>query len=222
MSNKISVVVAHYKENLEWLNDICEHCIVYNKGGVCSKGKFKKIISLRNFGREADTYLTYIIDNYPKFPDYVFFTQGNISDHVIPLDTFVNKVNEMQFLKDNKTGYIGFTTAVGEKGWGTIQGFHDRYHHGLPLKQLFENIYDNPPEVFKCNYCGVFMVSKEAILFHSKKFYEILYDWMLVYEPLAGYCLERIWTYVFDSGVKGREEIETAFMSHRKIIKKIL
>ena len=223
MTNTVEVVVAHFKENLEWLNDICDHCIVYDKGKcLCAtSSKFKKVISIRNFGREGDTYLTYIIDNYPNFPDYVFFTQGNISDHVIPLDILTNKVTEIvSGTEKSIPRYIGFNTSVGVGGWGTIRGFRDIYHHPLPLKQMFDKVYDNPPEIFKCNYCGVFMVSKEAILFHSKKFYETLYDWMLINEPLAGYCLERIYTYVFDSGVKGRAEIENVPISRRKMLQK--
>ena len=72
------IVVARYNENIEWLNSVMNNCIIYNKG---DKLGLSNEIILENVGREAETYLHYIIENYQKLPDIVIFTQGNISDH---------------------------------------------------------------------------------------------------------------------------------------------
>ena len=54
--------------DLEWLNPIIDNCIIYNKG---NKLGLSNEIILDNVGREAETYLHYIIDNYDNLPDIV-------------------------------------------------------------------------------------------------------------------------------------------------------
>lgn len=73
MSYKI--VVARYNENIDWLNDENDNCIIYNKG---DKLGMDNEILLDNLGRESETYLNYIIQNYHSLPDVVVFTQAKL------------------------------------------------------------------------------------------------------------------------------------------------
>ena len=100
MSYKI--VVARYNENVEWLQNEMNHCIIYNKG---SPLHLNNEIMLENKGRESETYLHYIITNYGNLPDVVVFTQARISDHNLYNKCFGNDVNYLIKIK-NKVSRI--------------------------------------------------------------------------------------------------------------------
>lgn len=70
------LVVARYTENLDWLQHVPIPTVVYNKGPYLPNSHI-----LTNIGREAHTYLSFIIDFYDNLPDKVFFTQGNPFPH---------------------------------------------------------------------------------------------------------------------------------------------
>ena len=55
------LIVSRYNENIDWLNKINFDYVVYNKG---INDLSQPHINLKNVGREADTYLNYIILNY--------------------------------------------------------------------------------------------------------------------------------------------------------------
>lgn len=86
------IIVARFKEDLEWLNKLVERemwierVIIFNKGSdniSFSKESLKKIeiVKKENIGREGGTYLDYIIENYDNFPDKIWFVQGDPFDH---------------------------------------------------------------------------------------------------------------------------------------------
>lgn len=218
--HSIQVVVAHFKENLDWIKDLQKFCIVYDKGDDVIF-HFDHVVKLRNFGRECDTILTNIIDSYPIFCDYTVFIQGNISDHVKSVDGFKEMIINISEGKDETSPgrYSGINSHRCSGGWGKVVNFKDSSHGNLPIKEIYDMLYDTPPpdNQWKVNYCSCFMVSREALLFHSKKFYETMYDYMQTHEPSCGYCYERYWCYIFDYEIKGKPEIEDAPTSERKI-----
>jgi len=75
-----TIVVARYNENIEWLRPYNDCVIVFNKGEN-NIPPFKNIKTLQNIGREGETYLRYIIDNYDNLPDKVTFLQGESFSH---------------------------------------------------------------------------------------------------------------------------------------------
>jgi len=94
MSYKI--VVARCYENVDWLIYDSDNTIIYNKG---DKLDLPNEVHLENVGREADTYLNYIIDNYYNLPDVVIFTQGKIFDHIEGNSySFLMKMKEEAFM----------------------------------------------------------------------------------------------------------------------------
>lgn len=58
----VKVVIAKYNEDTSWLTDLHFKYCLYDK----SK-------NIPNVGREAKTYLRYIIENYDDLPPYVVF-----------------------------------------------------------------------------------------------------------------------------------------------------
>jgi len=78
--NRHTIVVARYNEDLDWIYPYRDCVIVYNKGLDDIEG-FSNVIKLTNEGREGDTYLHYMIDNYDKLPDRITFLQGETLTH---------------------------------------------------------------------------------------------------------------------------------------------
>lgn len=72
-------VVARYNEDLAWIKHLPINAVVYNKGGAVQPGC--KVIQRPNHGRETESYLRYIIDNYHNLPERIVFVQGNPFDH---------------------------------------------------------------------------------------------------------------------------------------------
>jgi nucleoside-diphosphate-sugar epimerase len=81
------VIVAKYNENMDWFNNISESAaqnyIVYDKGSSPIPDSFPKqqIFRRKNLGREVESFIFYILENYYNLPDYVIFLQGHPFDH---------------------------------------------------------------------------------------------------------------------------------------------
>ena len=75
-----TIVVARYKEDIEWLLPYNDCITVYNKGLTDIYG-FKTVINLKNIGREGHTYLNHIIKEYDNLSNRVTFLQGDSQPH---------------------------------------------------------------------------------------------------------------------------------------------
>ena len=91
---KLVVVICHYKENLDWIKKLNHQYVIYNKN---PKENHLYENNLPNIGFDTIVYLSYILDNYEKLPDYVCFSQDNPFDHC---PNFLDKVNNFEFGKN--------------------------------------------------------------------------------------------------------------------------
>jgi hypothetical protein len=74
------IVVSRFNEDVRWLKQLKLPYTVYNKGKTLSS---IDNIKVENIGREADTFVQYILSNYQNLPENVVFAQGNPFDHCI-------------------------------------------------------------------------------------------------------------------------------------------
>jgi hypothetical protein len=80
----LQIVVARYKEPLNWLKDDPFNkypVIIYNKGGDNNYFKSSNIIKeikLSNYGLEVHSFLYHIINNYNNLANITAFLQGSI------------------------------------------------------------------------------------------------------------------------------------------------
>lgn len=193
-------VIARYNEDISWLNPIIDKCTIINKYNNKD---------LPNVGRESDTYLWYIINNYYNLPDIIIFSQARISDHV--------KSNSHEFLLKlyNEAKLYGkslpsthhywknyFTNYI----WGpkfdkrTLLYLYVKRRNPMLFYEWFMKfinpIYPDPIKIYKN---GLFAVKKELILKHDINYYitlrnELQYD----NNPIEGHYFERSWYYIFD------------------------
>jgi hypothetical protein len=77
---EVSLVVARYNEDIEWVLPYDDIAVVYNKGYNLPIN-FKKVLQAPNIGREGHTYLYHIINNYGSIIKKTIFVQGGPFEH---------------------------------------------------------------------------------------------------------------------------------------------
>lgn len=82
---RVVLLIARYQEDLTWIEEVPTELevVVVNKGEdqpFVSRGDVK-VVRSDNIGREAETYVRYIVENYEDLPDRIIFTQGDPFEH---------------------------------------------------------------------------------------------------------------------------------------------
>jgi hypothetical protein len=205
MSYKI--VVARYNENIEWLRSEHENCIIYNKG---QKLNLPNELFLENVGRESETYLQYIINNYDHLPDIIVFTQARIADHKGRNDVnYLIKIKNEALQHTKSQNYITHTeteshTHCWDKEWNLVNGTYylennyknnDRITFIDWFKKNINETYPTPTKI----YCAaIFAVRKENIINKPVEYYKKLIAHVNHHiDPAEGHFLERSWYYIF-------------------------
>ena len=202
------IVVARYNESIDWLNDITDHCIIYNKGVPLN---LTNEITLENVGRESHTYLYYIINNYENLPDIVVFTQGNISDHRPPGKSEYLLKLKTEAQEYGKSKPYGVYSSYGnqstcwdpefnKKGDEFMMSDNYKNKHLTFIEWYIKHVspfYPNPINL----YCsGLFAVKKELILLNTKEYYQSLLEECNHHvNPIEGHFFERSWYYIFSN-----------------------
>lgn len=198
MSNSYKLIVSRYKENLDWVDEF-ENYQIYNKGIPDLKPIHNQnAIILPNKGREAQTYLYHIVNNYEKLEDILIFTQGNYTPHAnySPAE-FKRRALDL--------GGKGFSSKFEPKEGtpGDNCPFFTLKWHGGPLRsqndyklgEWWEKTTGEPYVRSKTVYWGaVFSISKEFILKRSLESYKKILatvDWDV--HPLEAHFCERTW-----------------------------
>lgn len=207
------IVVARYNENIQWLNYVNDHCIIYNKGPPLG---LPNEIPRPNIGRESETYLHYIITHYDNLPDIVVFTQGNISDHLGSNDIrhLLMMVLEASTQGKSKprTSHPIDRNDGNHMYWGPTWNYRpgieprdyylpDFYKNNEPI--LFydwftRNIQPEYPNVLHVYVNALFAVKKELILKHPVEYYKMLIEEVNHHvNSTEGHFFERSWYYIF-------------------------
>ena len=196
-SKRIKVIVARYNEDISWLNKIKDFVILYNKG----KDDLKdwNAIKLKNVGRETDTYLNYIIENYNNLPEICIFTQGNIKDHYYGGYKYLLKLG-VEALNDGISKPQKNYPSTGN--FNNMEKFNNYKYYDdkrILFRDWFEkNLGLKYPKNITYFGGGIFAVSRSNILKNDLDFYKK----MLKYvnhdiDPMEGHFLERSWYYIF-------------------------
>ncbi len=213
MSKRVDIVVAHYKEDLGWLESIDGHnVIVYDKNpDEVSVFPGATHIRLPNRGRESHTYLRYIVDNYYSLPDYVCFLQGDPIPHlamsVQELSDKLHDMGEYEYMCISKQSY----NVMLHECQSNLHGSQYR----LPLYETYKHIFGREHDNFTFSFgAGAqFVVSGNLIRKNDISFYERALETSLLHiEPIklcdgqdkeglidemVGHCFERLWRVIF-------------------------
>jgi len=214
LSPMVQFVVAHYNEDLAWLDPIADSAIVYTKGPTVPIEHPERTLRLPNIGREGHTYLHHIVAAYDCLPDVIVFLQGQIDDHVSlhpselkewasrtrPGEVTTFPWRELE-LFDDWDG-IPWEDYPSWKKWSSMQ-MKPLPDDKTPAKYFKELLGFN-----KVPYCvgfqpgAIFAVHGETIKGHPKSFYERLLKEFFLGEmadinPETGHYMERFWLAIF-------------------------
>ena len=197
MSN-LHIVIARYNESLSWL-DTCLTPVqrrsvwIYNKGPDPISSQIK---TLPNVGREAHTYLTYIVENYESLPERVYFLQGDPFPHLEFPPTF-EMVQKWFRAWDIQINRDGFSKNIKQ----SIVDRNYREPDTDPCSLNFEDWMEAHVAPFRSPirwYMGaIFGIFGSKIKNRSKEYYINLLEEVQTLKPETAYYLERAWFYVF-------------------------
>ena len=208
MNTKYTIVLSHYKENLDWIDLLPEEknydIVVCSSGGQeINNNKIKEVIHRENFGREAGNYLNFIIEKYENLPDVCVFLQadpwchgGSYHNPCVTLGLFYGNPEFKDPMRYLNQSYEGLAIPVfGNK----------KLEDALKIVWKDKEIGKNIP----ASIGAQFYVKKEVILKHPSESYVDLYNHAndkTAYptDPFGSlaHTLEIFWGSVFDHETK--------------------
>lgn len=191
---EVIVVVAKYNEDISWVDELKFPYIIYDK-----------MKDIPNVGREAETYLRYIITHYTSLPDYIVFLQGKPFDHLHePSVEYIHrKISEAIAEKKDKITFLNYVRNE-DPDWNT--------RTGGAYKALFDSTL---PAQLTFGPGAQYIVPKQCILHRPLEFYETIVSVTRNINNTSGsgygnclacpWTLERIWPYIFDMSIPHKQ-----------------
>ncbi|RDW65152.1 hypothetical protein BP5796_09844 [Coleophoma crateriformis] len=221
MDKAFECVVAHYNEDLSWLEPLSSETIVYSKGRPpCMVDCWRDVQLLPNIGREAHTYLHHIVECYEHLAENTLFVQGNVhnSDGKTPPHTDLSAAKMKAEALDNtdrSCGFMAFTSQIIEfKEWGGLP-WQDCSSHAWWYYKNGQNMakaemtpaefwmkffkVPHPRSVYYVSG-SVFAVNATKIRSRPRHFYEELrsvFTGLNHINPEYGHFMERFWGSIF-------------------------
>jgi hypothetical protein len=208
----IDIIIAHYKEDLKWVDDLPKHYNIYIYSKNNNKPNIKRNynhILLSNVGRDYHTYLYHIINNYNKLADYNIFCAGSthyISQKKFMLVNIIKNIGKYSFYSSSLRRYFDFLDDTIVSTMTTYKSTHPANRHkndtliGSKYKSVYEfkNKLINKKPIKYITYGGVFSISKQKILSNNIQLYKRLLDVLAKGENVKdGHYLERCWAHLF-------------------------
>jgi hypothetical protein len=181
--NRYEMVICRFGENLSWIRNIDIPYNIYNKGEDIEF----ECIKCPNVGRESETYLRHIIENYDNLPDFLIFLQGDPAAHMI---NFIDEIKSYIDSESSDIRYLG--RVVGEVFFQTkifseiVKDYPSLFNH-------FSSHFSN----YRFSQGAEYIVHKERIQSKSLEFWKRLYE---IHDSYYGapWDIERLWHTIFD------------------------
>lgn len=213
------LLLSRYKEDIDWVYQLQEatnnlfDVVIYNKSTepITDNGSVQ-VINHKNVGREGETYLHYIIENYHSLPELVFFSQAYPFDHIDP-DYYISRLLNF-FSRTTDSQYFEWVSSVelttNPDGSPHIYPTPHVNPNNARLDTVYKDLFGielKDPYVYKP--FGMFCASRQTILKRNVGFYQKLvaklnyqeqelFDGIYKYNPYEGHILERLWGKIFE------------------------
>lgn len=190
----VKIVVARYNEDVLWTNQITHPLTIYNKGAPIID--ISNVIPLINKGREGETFLRHIVENYDKLDDITVFLQGDPFDHLTILTGWQGNVqDELKPLISKKinseiTALSEFATFYQIKY--NVPGNTNNSKTHLYCMKYFNERHN----YFTVSPSAQYIVPKKHILSRSLEFWKTLHE-AIYTDELDGYAMENLWWLAF-------------------------
>jgi len=202
------LILSRYNENINWVSDLnFDKKLIYNKGINLIENNKYEIINLKNVGRESQTWLYYIVNNYHNLYENNVFLQGRIDDlgcmaYKKP-DDYIEGIKKYGF-SASRLGLLGPLHWSHNVGIEKDIRYKDAWDNGeisrskLGFRKFAKFILPGIPIIVPTSYGGCFGVSKRKILQWELGFYENLLEILSKHKnPIEGHYMERLWCYIF-------------------------
>ena len=156
-------------------------------------------IPRENRGREGETYLSHIIDNYDSLAPYTIFIQDDTDNHITNIDVFLQITRSVMQEKHPFFAYPCSWKKGGNPYRRTIwNGITDLHTFPTPdaVLRVAQRFELKLPVQYTTNICAFFIVSRDQIRTRPVSFYRDLREWLLSNEA-NGFVLEHIWQLIF-------------------------
>ena len=185
------VAVASVCGDTTDIKELCnKHSIellIYDKCGNCENApKGVKCVTRKNVGREQETYLAYVVNNYDTLPDDILFVALPLSKH--------SRKERIEYILENNI--VGCEHSIGTEKDFTIDewsGVVLGQASVRPFKSWFEKFVEPWDDNHK-GVCwnGIMKTTKERILQKPVSFYKTLLKEVSTHNsPEAGHYMER-------------------------------
>jgi hypothetical protein len=163
----IIIVSAHWNENLDWLTQLDIPVIVCGKDGEEKAAiDSNETCKNKNKGREASSYLKFIIAHYDNLPKNIAFIHG----HQNAWHQNADILETIQNGEWKKNEYTSLNNKVIDD-WGKGHNLWERINNLWP-KYFKDNLQMDFPERLRSDCCAQFIVARNRIQRHSKEVYE--------------------------------------------------
>ncbi len=216
-SANYSIVIARYKEDLQWLDEQSANLslsdvYIYNKGGELYKPfTYVNNFLVPNLGREVQTFLNYLVTHYDQLkehtilatPDWRYSTFSIYPSSILGLVELCNRVTSFITAKQyfsNDGYYFTYQDFRISSYKGKIRANKDNLAFGAWMRKYIEPDLDaiiNKTGYIFVNYQGTMCVRRENILSRPKEFYAYMLT-LLDENNEVGHFFERSWFYLFN------------------------
>jgi len=204
----LEIVVAYYnnpyyKHTLDLFPGA--HVVIYDKSeSVVPKacdlsGENITVKRVDNIGREGETYLRHIIENYDRFKEYTMLIQDDTDNH-IPDPSVFCKITE-DVINDKKL-FHHYATSW-KAGWATYSrticnGYCELETFPYPtvIHDVCRKFDINLPYQYTTETCSFLLLHRDKVRLRPREFYIQLKNWLLEDEK-HGYVLEHMWYLIF-------------------------
>lgn len=188
----VQYIVAKYNENVDWTKQLNGRVTIYDKSEKPIEGSIK----LKNVGREGETFLYHIVNNYDNLDDVTVFLQGNPFEHLNTLVGWRNYltddekqivINKMNNEINNDSKFTTFYQVL----------YNDpKYVNYVYTSAACLKYYGEQHERYTVSPGAQYIVPKKYILSRSLEFWKTLQKAMYN-DELNGYCQEQLWYLAF-------------------------
>lgn len=185
-NKEVTVVIAHYSEDLSWTKNLQYPYIIISRKGLPRE-------KAPNKGNEASSFLEYIIQNYDNLSTYTIFVHGHRTSwhHVSNIDERLNK------------------NLILDKPYYNINQLKLNTHNigNEEFIQILEKMYKisyNRHHKHKYRAGAQFYVHKDLILCNSKESYVTLYNYLMNSKQSSYYTgryFEYSWHIIFTHSI---------------------
>jgi hypothetical protein len=195
--SKKNLILARYNEDILWALDKADKIYLYNKGNSLTVPEDVFYKELFNVGREADTYLKFIVSFYEQIcPDEIYiFSQA---DPFVHNGDFIDHISD---LNDESQYPISLSASSYVENFDVDPTSDDDvFNNGIPFKSYYNHLfYDTIEDEHLVYFHALWAVRGSDLLFRSKAFYEHCLNLINpVNNPLEAHIFERMWQYIFD------------------------